>query len=418
MIVYNLADLRAKNSSDCSSPIIFSRLVQIYCSGFENNIKSGSKGGNDKNDLDEDDSNEDLDWKDHFHHLTTPTLAHLLALFLHPPKTSTSRSPTFLPPKTALLVIDSISTVFDDVYRQDRSRGRQQQQQQQRQTHSTSSSVHSAHDSNTTSATSTRSKPSQPHSQTRNLILLDLIVRLSSLAALHNIAVVYTSQTATRLVRYGAGGAGDAGIAGMSGGVGAVGGGGTAGVAPSSASLAPVPTLCPVLGGGNNAEWHASVAVRIVLFRDWIDGYVYARKRKVDNDEKSAISSPSLPFRSGKDKMRGHDVGEEQQQQQQQQQQGEANENIKTEEEEEAEEVQTRHSSPETARSAAEGTKKKKTGTPNRRKCGKEEGKRTNIMVRDARYAAVLKVRYIPLIEDAALRRAVCFDVDEVRSSG
>ena len=313
-------------------------------------------------------------------------------------------SPTFVSPKTALLVIDSLSTVFDDVYRQDRGSGKQQQRQQ---THPTSSSAHGAHNLNNTNATNTASKPFQPYSQGRNLVLSDLIARLSSLAALHNVAVVYTSQTATRLVRHGAGGVGgaaaDASFVEMSGG----GGGGgrmSAGVAaaaappppPPTSALpsvpsAPVPTLCPVLGSGSNAEWHASVAVRIVLFRNWVDGYVYARKGNTGRDEKIALRSAA---RVDGQEWDGREEPEPEQGL------GEADEQDKSKQE--AGGGQAAGSSDALPSNELQKRKKGNTST------------KTKIKVRDARHAAVLKVRYIPLAEDAALRRAVCFDVAEV----
>jgi hypothetical protein len=44
-----------------------------------------------------------------FHHVAAPTLAHVLALFVHPPA-------SFPPPNTSLVVIDSLSTLIDNAY--------------------------------------------------------------------------------------------------------------------------------------------------------------------------------------------------------------------------------------------------------------------------------------------------------------
>jgi len=97
-------------------------------------------------------------------HLTAPTLPHLLALFLHP-------MPNFPPPGTALIVLDSLSTVFDTAF-----------------------------------STPASSKPlsqktdSEKWAANRRFALqADLIAALNKLAAVHDAAVLVTSQTVTRV---------------------------------------------------------------------------------------------------------------------------------------------------------------------------------------------------------------------------
>ena len=359
------------------------------------NLNPASRSDRKKNNEDDGGYQNRPNWTDRFHHLTAPTLAHLLALFLHPPRSTLSSSSslsssTFLPPRTALLVIDSISTVFDNLYRQDRGRGRQQQPQAPQHSYASSLSNRSVHSPNV------MSKSTSSHSQPRHLVLSDLITRLSSLAAIHNIAVIYTSQTATRLVRYrsiNAHAAVDVAA--------------TSSPSTSSLSLATVPTLCPVLGGGNNnnsnADWHASVAVRIVLFRDWIDGYVYARKRKDDDGRVTTCSVSPLT---------GLDEKQEE-------------ENVESQVQDQNHKISSQGETPEPAHriEKAEVTEQHKgtegtDGADNRpdvkRKRRTKKTKKTKVRIKDARFAALLKVRYIPLAEDAALRRAVCFDIEKV----
>ena len=404
-----IADTLIVIITDCSSPITSSRLMQIYRSGLNKDLSLAS--GNDKmkkNDDDDSSNKNRSSWKDRFHHLTAPTLAHLLALLLHPSRsTSPLSSSTFLPPRTALLVIDSISTVFDDVYRQDRGRNRRQQQQYYQipqHSYASPSSNRNVHNSNITS------RPISSHSQSRHLVLSDLITRLSSLAALHNVAVVYTSQTATRLVRYGSVNAdGGANITGTSA---------AAVASTSSISLATVPTLCPVLGGGNNsnADWHASVAVRIVLFRDWVDGYVNSRKEHDDNDshydERLMISSASRS--PGSDRQR-----------ERKQEQIEPTEDTEVKVQGQGPDYNDDNFSHQETANPSERNREtdeveltKRTETTNTGDERPDDVKigrgKIRVRIRDARFAALLKVRHIPLAEDAALRRAVCFDIEKV----
>jgi len=47
--------------------------------------------------------------RSHFHYMAAPTLAHVLAIFVHPPA-------AFPPPNTSLIVIDSLATLVDNAY--------------------------------------------------------------------------------------------------------------------------------------------------------------------------------------------------------------------------------------------------------------------------------------------------------------
>lgn len=100
----------------------------------------------------------------HFHHHSVPTLAHLLALFMHPPS-------SFPPPNTSLIVIDSLSTLFDNAYPRN---------------------------------------PDEHGSKNRNdqarwaagrkfAVMNELIAALTKIAAMHDIALLVTSQTITRI---------------------------------------------------------------------------------------------------------------------------------------------------------------------------------------------------------------------------
>lgn len=103
-----------------------------------------------------------------FHHFTTPTFAHLLALVLEPPT-------WFLPSETALLVIDNLQTVFDVAY------PRQQQ-----------------------SLYKTRGEAAKWAAGRRYAVLGTLMAALKKVAALHGTAVLVTTGCATR-VRQGSG---------------------------------------------------------------------------------------------------------------------------------------------------------------------------------------------------------------------
>jgi hypothetical protein len=104
------------------------------------------------------------DLRERFHHCTAPTLAHLLALFTHPPS-------SFPPANTSLVVIDSLSTLIDDAYprnadnRASRNKGEQAKW------------------------AAARKLP----------VINELISTLSRVAAMHDIALLVACQTATRI---------------------------------------------------------------------------------------------------------------------------------------------------------------------------------------------------------------------------
>ena len=99
-----------------------------------------------------------------FFHYTAPTLPHLLALFLHPTQ-------SFPPPNTALIVIDSTSSLFDLAF------------------HRTSTYV----------ASSTKSNQEKWAASRRSAIMGDLISKIGRMASLYDIAILLTCQTTTRL---------------------------------------------------------------------------------------------------------------------------------------------------------------------------------------------------------------------------
>ncbi|KAL9064424.1 MAG: hypothetical protein Q9157_007836 [Trypethelium eluteriae] len=136
------------------------------------------------------------------HNFTTPTLAHLLALIVH-------ATPTFPPHSTSLLVIDSLSTLFDTAYAGQTSKS-------------------------DLSNVDQRAKDTRRWAANRRFAVLgSLISALNKLAAVNNIAVLVTSQMMTR-------------------------------VGPSGAGTKAI--LVPALSG---KEWDSGVANRVVLFRDW-----------------------------------------------------------------------------------------------------------------------------------------------------
>ncbi|KAL9095305.1 MAG: hypothetical protein Q9165_002562 [Trypethelium subeluteriae] len=136
------------------------------------------------------------------HHFTTPTLAHLLALIAH-------ATPTFPPQSTSLLVIDSLSTLFDIAYAGQTSKSDQ-------------------------SSADQRVKDARRWAANRRFAVLgSLIAALNKIAAVNNVAVLVTSQMMTR-------------------------------VGPSGAGTKAI--LVPALSG---KEWDLGIANRVVLFRDW-----------------------------------------------------------------------------------------------------------------------------------------------------
>lgn len=98
-----------------------------------------------------------------FHYLQIPTLAHLLALFIH--------AHTAFPPKhTSLVVIDSITTVVDNTYPR-----------------------------NVDERIKNKTEQSRWAAGRRYAVINDLIAALTKFAALHDVAVLVSCQTITRV---------------------------------------------------------------------------------------------------------------------------------------------------------------------------------------------------------------------------
>jgi hypothetical protein len=100
----------------------------------------------------------------HFHRYTSPTLAHLLALIVQEPS-------SFPPPNTCLIVIDSLSTLFDNAY------------------------PRSSNDR------TSRNKNDQTRwaAGRKFAVMNELIAKLTKVAATHDIALLITSQPITRI---------------------------------------------------------------------------------------------------------------------------------------------------------------------------------------------------------------------------
>ncbi|KAL8869210.1 MAG: hypothetical protein Q9174_004441 [Haloplaca sp. 1 TL-2023] len=133
-----------------------------------------------------------------FHHFVVPTLSHLLALLLHP-------TAAFLPKDVSLLVVDSISTPFQQAF-----------VQAERQI-----DVKNA---------GKKTDTVQWAAGRRWAVMGELITALGKLAATRNMAVVLTSQTTTRL------------------------------------RLDSSALLHPAISG---MSWEAGISSRILLYRDW-----------------------------------------------------------------------------------------------------------------------------------------------------
>lgn len=99
----------------------------------------------------------------HFHYLAAPTLAHVLALFMH-------ASPAFPRANTALVVIDSLSTVVDNAYPR-----------------------------NIDDRLKNKTDQSKWAAGRRYTVINDLIAAFTRFAALHDIALIITCQTITRI---------------------------------------------------------------------------------------------------------------------------------------------------------------------------------------------------------------------------
>ena len=158
------------------------------------------------------------------HHFNTPALAHLLALIVHAP-------PSFPPPSTSFLVIDSLSTLFDTAYA------------------SQSSKLGIAN------ADQKAKEVRRWAANRRFAVHGSLISALNKLAVVKNIAILVTSQMMTRV---------------WPGGMGTK------------------ATLVPALNG---KEWDTGVASRIVLFRDWVpeEWTQGSQGKKVDEDSSAKL---------------------------------------------------------------------------------------------------------------------------------
>lgn len=99
-----------------------------------------------------------------FHYTVAPTLAHVLALFVHP-------SAAFPPQDTSLVVIDSLATLVDNAYPR--------------------------HTDDRTAKN--RTDQARWAAGRRYAIINELIATLTRFAALHNVALLVTSQTITRI---------------------------------------------------------------------------------------------------------------------------------------------------------------------------------------------------------------------------
>ncbi|KAJ4370988.1 hypothetical protein N0V86_008682 [Didymella sp. IMI 355093] len=101
--------------------------------------------------------------RSHFHHLAAPTLAHLLALFMHPPA-------SFPHSHASLVVVDSLSTLIDNAYPR-----------------------------NTDDRVKNKTDQSKWAAARRYAVISDMIATFTRFAALHDIALVITCQTITRI---------------------------------------------------------------------------------------------------------------------------------------------------------------------------------------------------------------------------
>lgn len=101
--------------------------------------------------------------RSHFHHIAAATLAHILALFAHPPS-------SFPQVNTTLIVVDSLSTLIDNAYPR-----------------------------NTDDRLRNKNDQSKWAAGRRYAVINDLIAAFTRFAALHDIALLVTCQTITRI---------------------------------------------------------------------------------------------------------------------------------------------------------------------------------------------------------------------------
>jgi hypothetical protein len=86
------------------APLVPQRLLQVFSASQDAPL---SGNGTDTASPQEGAARDEV--SSHFHHVAAPTLAHLLALFMHSPA-------SFPPPNTSLVIIDSLSTLIDNAY--------------------------------------------------------------------------------------------------------------------------------------------------------------------------------------------------------------------------------------------------------------------------------------------------------------
>lgn len=98
-----------------------------------------------------------------FHHLAASTLAHVVALFMHPPA-------SFPRSNVSLVVIDSLSTLIDNAYPR-----------------------------NTDDRAKNKTDQSRWAAGRRYAVINDLIATFTKFAAMHDVALVITCQTITRI---------------------------------------------------------------------------------------------------------------------------------------------------------------------------------------------------------------------------
>lgn len=176
--------------ADCSHPVTGSRLKDIILR--ETLPEDALPAPADQHHLDEIFEN--------LHHFTSPTLPHLLALLAH-------TSPSFPPPKTRLIVVDAVSSLFNLAF--------------PKKADGTGSRQHPGKKDNATQWAGSR----------KWAVMGDFISRIGKLAATKHIAILLTMQTTTR-VR-----------------------------AEAETCLYPAIT---------GAAWDNGVHARIILFRDWL----------------------------------------------------------------------------------------------------------------------------------------------------
>lgn len=146
---------------DAAAPLALRRFNEILVASWSSSQEGPRSGHNvssspPKRSLDE--------VKSHFHHFTCPTLAHLLALIVHPPS-------SFPPPNTSLIVIDSLSTLFDNAYPRNADDRRARN----------------------------RNDQSRWAAGRKFAVMNEVVSRLGRIASLHDIAVLLSCQTITRI---------------------------------------------------------------------------------------------------------------------------------------------------------------------------------------------------------------------------